>query len=140
MKLRSGAYGVTTVLVVVVFLASGVANLLRVDHVAHDMLRLGYPTYFMTVLGSWKVLGAVAVALPSMPRLKEWAYAGMCFDLTGAAASRAASHDHAVTIVVPLILAGFPGVNQKTVPACASPPRGFGSARTRACHAGRSCG
>ena len=105
MNSRSVAYLVTTALVVLAFVGSGVANLLRVEHVAHDMLRLGYPTYFMSVLGTWKVLGALAVALPGLPRLKEWAYAGMCFDLTGAAASRAASHDEAVTVVVPLVLA-----------------------------------
>jgi len=117
MNPRSVAYLVATALVVVAFVGSGVANLLRVEHVAHDMLRLGYPTYLMSVLGTWKVLGALVVALPSLPRLKEWAYAGMCFDLTGAAASRAASHDEIVTVVVPLVLAAAVLVSWRLRPA-----------------------
>jgi uncharacterized membrane protein YphA (DoxX/SURF4 family) len=117
MKARSIAYLVTTALVVLAFVGSGVANLLRVEHVAHDMLRLGYPTYFMSVLGIWKLLGALVVALPSLPRLKEWAYAGMCFDLTGAAASRAASHHEVATVVVPLVLAAAALVSWRLRPA-----------------------
>jgi hypothetical protein len=104
-KLRNVAYVATTAQLTIAFLGSGVANLLRLEHVAHDMLRLGYPTYFMTVLGVWKVLGGMVVALPRLPRLKEWAYAGMIFDLTGAAASRAATQDGAATVLIPLLLA-----------------------------------
>jgi hypothetical protein len=48
---------------------------------------LGYPMYFFAILGAWKVLGAIAILVPRFPRLKEWAYAGIFFDLTGAAAS-----------------------------------------------------
>ena len=51
---------------------------------------LGYPMYFFAILGFWKVLGAIAILVPRYPRLKEWAYAGIFFDLTGAAASCAA--------------------------------------------------
>ncbi len=51
---------------------------------------LGYPMYFFAILGVWKVLGAIAILVPRFPRLKEWAYAGIFFDLTGAAASCAA--------------------------------------------------
>lgn len=105
MKIRNIAYLATTAQLTLAFLGSGVGNLFRLDHIAHDMLRLGYPTYFMTVLGIWKVLGAVVVAVPGLPRLKEWAYAGMIFDLTGAAASRAATHDGAATVLIPLGLA-----------------------------------
>ena len=49
--------------------------------------QLGYPMYFFAILGVWKVLGAIAILVPRFPRLKEWAYAGIFFDLTGAAAS-----------------------------------------------------
>jgi DoxX-like protein len=57
------------------------------------MTHLGYPAYFMTILGFWKVLVGAAILLPGFPLLKEWAYAGMIFDLTGASASRVASGD-----------------------------------------------
>ena len=46
--------------------------------------RLGYPLYFLVILGIGKLLGAVALVIPRIPRLKEWAYAGVPFDLTGA--------------------------------------------------------
>ena len=98
------AYVVATAVAALAFIGSGMANVLRLEHVAHDMLRLGYPPYFMTILGFWKVLGGLVVALPKLPRLKEWAYAGMTFDLTGAAASRAATHDAPATIIAPLVI------------------------------------
>ena len=57
------------------------------------MRQLGYPDYFAVILGVWKVLGGVAVLIPRCPRLKEWAYAGMFFDLSGASASHFSSGD-----------------------------------------------
>ena len=105
MTSRSLAYGVATALVVLVFAGSGLANLVGAEHVVRDMAKLGYPRYFCIVLGTWKVLGALAVAVPRLPRGKEWAYAGMIFDLTGAAASRAASSDGAAAVVIPLGIA-----------------------------------
>jgi uncharacterized membrane protein YphA (DoxX/SURF4 family) len=55
--------------------------------------RLGYPAYFLVILGVWKLLGAVAVVIPRFPRLKEWAYAGVVFNFTGALVSHVASGD-----------------------------------------------
>ena len=72
--------------------------------------RLGYPLYFFAILGIWKVLGAIAILVPGFPRLKEWAYAGIFFDLTGAAASCAAVGGYgayAFHVIAPLILTGF---------------------------------
>ena len=68
---------------------------------------LGYPIYFMVILGFWKVLGAIAIVAPRYPRLKEWAYAGIFFDLTGAAASCAAVGGYGAYgfhVIAPLIL------------------------------------
>ena len=45
---------------------------------------LGYPVYFLTIIGIWKILGSLAILLPGFPRLKEWAYAGMFFNVSGA--------------------------------------------------------
>ena len=98
-------YWAATALVATAFAVPGVANILRARHIAEDMARLGYPAYFMTLLGTWKVLGAVAVLAPRFPRLKEWAYAGMIFDLTGAAVSRAAVGDAPTLIAIPLLIA-----------------------------------
>ena len=53
--------------------------------------QLGYPIYFLTIIGIWKLLGVVAVLIPKFPVLKEWAYAGFFFAMTGAAFSHIAS-------------------------------------------------
>jgi uncharacterized membrane protein YphA (DoxX/SURF4 family) len=104
---RRIAYWVTTGLTAFVFLSGGVAEIARPGFVMEGMAHLGYPAYFVTILGVWKVLGGVAVLAPRLPRLKEWAYAGMLFDLTGAAASHAAVGDAAGRIVAPLIISGI---------------------------------
>ena len=71
---------------------------------------LGYPMYFFAILGVWKVLGAIAILVPRFPRLKEWAYAGIFFDLTGAAASCALAGGYGAYgfhVIAPLILTAF---------------------------------
>ncbi|HKP58594.1 MAG TPA: DoxX family protein [Polyangiales bacterium] len=103
--LRAVLYVAATAVAAAAFLGSGLANLAHVPHVVDDMAHLGYPSYFMTVLGTWKVLGAIGIVVPRFPRLKEWSYAGMMFDLTGAASSRAAMGDGAVMVLVPLAIA-----------------------------------
>jgi len=85
------AYWVTTALVVSELALGGVWDILRVPQVRGLIERLGYPPYFLVILGIWKLLGAVALVIPRFPRLKEWAYAGVFFDLTGAVSSQLAS-------------------------------------------------
>jgi uncharacterized membrane protein YphA (DoxX/SURF4 family) len=105
--MRLIAYWVTTGLTAFAFLSGGVADVLRPSFVMEGMTHLGYPAYFVLILGVWKVLGGVAVLVPRFPRLKEWAYAGMLFDLTGATASHAAIGDPVDKIVTPIILLGI---------------------------------
>ena len=81
------AYWVTTALIVFELILGGVWDVLRVPQVRELIDRLGYPHYFLVILGIWKLLGAAALMIPKFPRLKEWAYAGVFFDLTGAVAS-----------------------------------------------------
>jgi hypothetical protein len=69
------------------------------------MVHLGYPVYFCVLLGVWKLLGSIAIAVPGMARLKEWAYAGMIFDLTGGSSSHVAVGDPGVKVMIPLLLA-----------------------------------
>jgi uncharacterized membrane protein YphA (DoxX/SURF4 family) len=104
---RRIAYWVTTGLTAFVFLSGGVTDLARPAFLMEGMTHLGYPAYFVLILGVWKVLGAAAVLAPRSPRLKEWAYAGMVFDLTGAAASHAAVGDPMGKIAAPLIITGI---------------------------------
>ena len=103
-KAKSIAYWSTTVLTAF-SMSGGVAQLARVPGVVDGFVRLGYPLYFVTILGFWKVAGAIAILVPRFPRLKEWAYAGIFFDLTGAAWSTAAVHGGAFHILAPLVFA-----------------------------------
>jgi hypothetical protein len=73
--------------------------------VIEALAHLGYPTYFATILGTWELLGAVAILAPARSRVKEWAYAGMVFALSGAARSHAAS-GAVPKILVPLLVLG----------------------------------
>ncbi len=108
---RAVIYWIATLVAAAAFVVPGALNLLRAPHMVRDMAHLGYPPYFPTILGAWKVLGALAIVLPGRPRLKEWAYAGMVFDLTGAALSRAVIGDGAFKIVVPLVIAAVVGTS-----------------------------
>ncbi|MDC3955244.1 DoxX family protein [Polyangium jinanense] len=103
-KARTIGYWAATGLLAFAFAAGGVGDLSGAPQVLEGMTHLGYPAYFATILGVWKVLGAVALLAPRFPRLKEWAYAGIFFDLTGAAASHAASGDPAGKVITPLVL------------------------------------
>jgi uncharacterized membrane protein YphA (DoxX/SURF4 family) len=101
------AYWVTTALVVSELALGGVWDILRVPQVRGLIERLGYPPYFLTILGIWKLLGAVALVIPRFPRLKEWAYAGVLFDLTGAVSSLLASGlIDAGTMAYPIVMTG----------------------------------
>ncbi len=87
---RMIAYWVATVFVAGNSAVAGALDILRIQPFFGILLHLGYPAYFSTLLGVWKVLGAVALLAPRYPRLKEWAYAGLFFDFTAAIASHAA--------------------------------------------------
>ena len=91
---------------VLLFMVLGIANLAHVPSVLEGVTHLGYPAYLATILGVWQLLGAAAIAGPVSPRLKEWAYAGMFFNLSGATASHIASGDPFARVLVPLVLLG----------------------------------
>jgi hypothetical protein len=109
MKAKSIAYWTTTILVASFIGSGGVAQVAQFRGNPHGIVpALGYPLYFFAILGFWKVLGAIAILVPRFPRLKEWAYAGIFFDLTGAAASCAAVGGYGAYgfhVIAPLLLA-----------------------------------
>jgi uncharacterized membrane protein YphA (DoxX/SURF4 family) len=92
-RTRAIVYWVATALLVFELVLGGIWDVLRVPHVRVVIERLGYPLYFLVILGVWKLLGAVALVISRFPRLKEWAYAGVVFNLTGALVSHVASGD-----------------------------------------------
>lgn len=106
MKAKAIGYWVATALTALLFSYSGVIDLTRATAVVEGLAHLGYPAYFPLILGGWKVLGVAAVLVPGFPTLKEWAYAGMAFDLSGAAMSHAASGDDTAKVITPLVLLG----------------------------------
>jgi len=67
--------------------------------------KLGYPVHFMVFLGVWKILGSLALVWPRLPLLKEWAYAGIFFDLTGAAVANGAVDHIWWHVAAPLVIA-----------------------------------
>ena len=99
---KTVAYWVTTILGPASFVIGGYLHLSHDPQVMATLAHLGYPPYFATILGVWKLLGAIAIVVPGVPRLKEWAYAGFFFDLTGAAATRAFVGDGPADIIAPL--------------------------------------
>jgi DoxX-like family len=108
-KARNITYWITTGLIAFFIGAGGVAQVAQYLGQPHGVVPiLGYPMYFFGILGFWKALGAIAILVPRFPRLKEWAYAGIFFDLTGAVASCVAVGVYGVYafhVLAPLILA-----------------------------------
>ena len=86
-------------------LARGRSGLVAGPFVTDMVGQLGYPVYLLTILGAWKLLGAIVLFLPGLPRLKEWAYAGIVFELTGASASHYLHGNSAVDMLTPLAMA-----------------------------------
>ena len=89
-------YWIATVWLALGMVATGLVQLLKgkagqggVDMITH----LGYPVYLLTILGVWKILGVAALLIPKFPLLKEWAYAGFFFVMSGAVFSHIAAHD-----------------------------------------------
>jgi len=85
--LKTVTYWLSTGLVGLDFLVGGAFQIARSPQAVQGFAHLGYPAYFMSLLGVWKVLGALVLLLPGLPRLKEWAYAGIIFDVTAAVVS-----------------------------------------------------
>jgi uncharacterized membrane protein YphA (DoxX/SURF4 family) len=119
-SLRTGntrVYWVFTALTALLFAVPGMALLLRIPHFTEDMAQLGYPSYFLTILGVWKLLGVLAILVPGLPRLKEWAYAGMIFDLTSAVISRTVTGGAVIKILPPLVAIAIVMLSWKLRPA-----------------------
>jgi uncharacterized membrane protein YphA (DoxX/SURF4 family) len=110
MNAKSTGYWATTALLVFCVVSGGLAELTGRPENIEGTIRLGYPVYFIMIIGLWKVLGGIALLVPRFPRLKEWAYAGIFFNMTGAAASHIAMADYGEynwRIIVTLTLAAL---------------------------------
>lgn len=97
-------YWIATVWLSLGMMSTGIVQLIKMKEEADMMTRLGYPLYFLTLIGVWKLLGVVAVLLPKFPLIKEWAYAGFFFVMTGAVFSHLAMGDSAKEYFGPVLL------------------------------------
>lgn len=104
---KSLAYWTTTAMVVFAMFSGGIAELAHRPETINGMKQLGYPVYFVMILGFWKLLGSLALVVPGFPRVKEWAYAGIFFNMTGAAVSHLVRHNAAWHVVVTLGIAAL---------------------------------
>ncbi len=84
---RSAVYWLATAAVAAELALGGIWDIARIPYVRDLVTHLGYPSYFLVLLGTWKVLGAAALLVPRHALLKEWAYAGVFFTYTGAIVS-----------------------------------------------------
>ena len=104
---RTILYWAATAVVALALTGGAVAQLSGAPEAVATLEHLGYPPYVATLIGFWKGLGLVALLIPRFERLKEWAYAGMFFNFTGAAVSHAATGDSLGQIFIPLVILGF---------------------------------
>ena len=100
-------YWIITAILSFCIFSGGLAQAVQAKGVVQGFKPLGYPTYFISLIGVWKMLGVIAILIPKFRLLKEWAYAGIFFTMTGAMISHIASDDVSVQIIAPFLLAVF---------------------------------
>lgn len=97
-------YWIATVWLALGMTSTGIVQLMKMKEETVMMAHLGYPLYFLTLLGIWKILGVIAILIPKLPLLKEWAYAGFFFAMSGAVFSHLAAGDAAKDLFGPVLL------------------------------------
>jgi len=97
-------YWIATAWLALGMLSTGIVQLIKTKEEADMMIRLGYPLYFLTIIAVWKFLGVAAILIPKVPLLKEWAYSGFFFTMSGAVLSHLAIGDEAKEYFGPVLL------------------------------------
>lgn len=97
-------YWIATAWLSLGMLSTAIVQLICMKEEADMFTHLGYPLYLLPVLGVWKILGVAAILLPRLPLLKEWAYAGFFFTMSGAVISHIIVRDPASALFGPLLL------------------------------------
>lgn len=97
-------YWIATLWLALGMTSTGIVQLINMKEEVDRMTRLGFPAYVLTIIGVWKILGVIAVLIPKFPLLKEWAYAGFFFTMTGALFSHIAAGSSLSEIFPPLLL------------------------------------
>jgi hypothetical protein len=97
-------YWIATIWLALGMTSTGIVQIIKLKEEVDMMTHLGYPLYFLTLLGVWKILGVIAILIPKFPLLKEWTYAGFFFAMSGAIFSHLAVGDDAITLFGPTLL------------------------------------
>src|ERR1700722_7008983 len=100
-------YWIITAILSFCIFFGGLAQTMQLKDVLQGFKPLGYPIYFISLIGVWKMLGIIAILIPGFKLLKEWAYAGIFFAMTGAVISHIASNDIHPQIIAPFLFAIF---------------------------------
>ncbi len=110
-------YWIATAWLSLGMVSTGIVQLLKQKQETDMMTLLGFPFYLLPLLGTWKIVGVIAVLVPRFPLLKEWAYAGFFFVMSGAVISHLAVGDEAKALFGPLLLLVLTGVSWYFRPA-----------------------
>jgi uncharacterized membrane protein len=102
-KTKKITYWVSTIFLSFGMLAGGIQQLLQIGGYNEIVTQLGYPLYLLSILGTWKILGVIAILIPKKALLKEWAYAGFFFAMSGATISHLAA-GQPITEAMPSII------------------------------------
>jgi hypothetical protein len=97
-------YWIATVWLALGMTATGFVQIIQKKEETENFTTLGYPLYLMLIIGIWKLLGVIVVLVPGFPVVKEWAYAGFFFAMSGAVISHLAVADDAGKLFGPLLL------------------------------------
>lgn len=97
-------YWIATAWLSLGMVSTGIVQIIQMKEEADMFAHLGYPAYLMVILGVWKLLGVIAVLVPKFPLVKEWAYAGFFFAMSGAVFSHFAAGDGAKEYFGPVLL------------------------------------
>jgi len=114
---RLWGYRISTVLFCLAILPGGITGILLTEQTRQVFTSLGYPMIASQIIGVWKILGVAALLWPGKPRLKEWAYAGFVFDITGASISSLAAGEGALGFFVPMAFLAVLAVSYLLRPA-----------------------
>ncbi len=97
-------YWIATIWLSLGMVSTGIVQLIQMEEEVDKIAELGYPAYILPLLGVWKLLGVIAVLIPGFPLLKEWAYAGFFFAMSGAIISHSVSGSPAAELFGPTLL------------------------------------
>lgn len=97
-------YWIATIWLALGMTSTGIVQIIKMKEEVTKMTHLGYPVYFLTIIGVWKILGVIAILIPEFPLLKEWTYAGFFFVMSGAVFSHLATGDGAKELFGPVLL------------------------------------